>query len=345
MRYARWYPTVTTLPNGELLSIAGTDENRANVPIPEVWQVGGGWRTLTNASRLLPYYPWMFVAPNGSVFYAGPGAPTAYLNTANDGAWTFVGRSSFGHRDYGSAVMYEPGKVLIVGGGNPATNSAEIIDLNQSRPAWSYTSPMAFARRQLNATVLPDGKVLVTGGTSVGFSDPAGKVLPAEIWDPATGNWSTLASMAVERLYHSTAVLLPDGRILSAGGGRGASRIEIDRPTAEIYSPPYLFNANGSLAQRPTITSAPGSVSYGARFTVETADPASITAVTLVRLSSVTHAFNMNQRFNRLDYAVDGGGLTVTAPANANLAPPGHYMLFVLNGNGVPSIARIIRIG
>jgi hypothetical protein len=144
-----------------------------------------------------------------------------------------------------------------------------------------------------------------------------------------------MASMARPRIYHSTAVLLPDGRVLSAGGGRwGPSYLD-----AEFYSPPYLFKGT-----RPTITSAPATVGYGLDFFVQTPDGANITAVTLLRLGSVTHAFNANQRFLKLTFLPSAGGLTVRAPSTAALAPPGHYMLFLLNANGVPSVASIVRI-
>jgi hypothetical protein len=152
------------------------------------------------------------------------------------------------------------------------------------------------------------------------------------MWDPATGKWTTMDSITVYRGYHSTALLLPDGRVLSAGGEQtGAS--------AEIYSPPYLFKG-----ARPTITSGPSSVKYGQVFLVSTPDAANISQVTWIRLSSVTHSFNQNQRLNHLQFAQASGGLNITAPANANLAPPGHYMLFLVNSNGVPSVASIIQI-
>ena len=191
---------------------------------------------------------------------------------------------------------------------------------------------MAFARRQQNATLLPDGKVLVTGGTSgPGFNNPNTPVFAAEMWDPATETWTTMASAQIPRLYHSAAVLLPDGRVLTTGGN-GFTQ-------TEIYEPPYLFKGT-----RPTITSAPATVNYGQTFFVETTDAASVTQVTWISLSSTTHAFNMNQRINRLNFSQVAGGLNVVAPSNANLAPPGHYMLFILNGNGVPSVAKIIQL-
>jgi len=332
MNAGRWYPTNTALANGDVLVVSGSDEQGRMNPLPQVWQAGNGrWRSLTSATRDLPYYPFMY-GWNGKVFNAGPNQDTQYLDTSGTGAWTNVGLRKFGFRDYGSSVMYDDGKVLVVGGADPPTPTAEVIDLNAASPAWSDAARMANPRRQLNATLLPDGKVLATGGSSAaGFSEPSGAVHAAEMWDPATDSWTTLASSTRFRGYHSIALLLPDGRVLSAGGD--------NEPNAEIFSPPYLFKGS-----RPTVTSAPASVSYGQTFSVATPDAASVAKVTWVRLSSVTHAFNMNQRINVLSFSQAAGGLNVTAPANGNASPPGHYMLFVLNGNGVPSVAKIVQL-
>ncbi|SNS48399.1 Kelch motif-containing protein [Noviherbaspirillum humi] len=199
---------------------------------------------------------------------------------------------------------------------------------------------MKYARRQLNATILADGKVLVTGGMSgPGFNDAATAVLAAEMWDPLTGKWTEMASMKIPRLYHSTALLLPDGRVLSAGGGQPAPLNGVDNSNAEIYSPPYLFTGS-----RPTVKNAPATLQYGQGFFVETPDAGSIVKATWIRLGAVTHAFNMNQRINYLQFTKTATGLNVTAPADPNLTPPGHYMLFLINERGVPSIARIIQI-
>ena len=192
---------------------------------------------------------------------------------------------------------------------------------------------MSIARRQVNATLLPDGTVLVTGGTSgPGFNDATTPVYPAELWDPATETWTTLASSnGIPRLYHSAAVLLPDGRVLSTGGN--------DYPTPEAFSPPYLFKG-----PRPGLSGVPPTVGYGQHFSVQSPDAASITKVTLIRITSVTHAFNENQRLSVLSFTPRSGAVDIVAPATANIAPPGHYLLFIVNGSGVPSIGSIVQL-
>jgi galactose oxidase len=342
MSRARWYPTSTTLANGEILTLGGTDERGVDVETPEVWG-GNIWRSLEGARRILPYYPRTFVAPNGLVFYAGELPQSAYLDPKGSGRWIPVATSNYGRRDYGSAVMYRPGKVMIAGGSDPPdgepTRTAELIDLNQPTPSWRYTDPMTHARRQFNATLLPDGEVLVTGGTaSPGFSERAGAVRAPEVWDPSTGKWSAMASNRVARVYHSTTLLLPDGRILHTGSGDGPG---LPRElNAEIFSPPYLFRG-----PRPTITGAPSVVGYAEPFFLATPDAGRVVRATLVRLPSVTHGFDQDQRFLELPLQRTAGGLTLTGPESQTLAPPGPYMLFILNGAGVPSWAVMVRVG
>jgi len=359
MNAGRWYPTNTTLASGDVLVLAGTTTGYSNVnTLPQVWQVASGtWRDLSTALQgnvpdWADFYPFLYQAPNGKVFDAGPQQTSRYLDTSGTGAWSNVASSSLTYRDYGSSAMYADGKVLIVGGNprEPDPNatptilpsaSAEVIDLNAATPSWRSVAPMSIGRRQLNTTLLPDGKVLVTGGSSLpGFDNPAGAVLYAEMWDPATETWSIMAGYNRYRGYHSNALLLPDARVLIAGGGHPDPQGGSAQPNLEIYSPPYLFKG-----ARPTITSAPQQVLYGQIFFVGTPSPQSIAGVNWIRLSSTTHGFNQNQRINHLSFSQTTGGLLVTAPANANLAPPGHYMLFLLNSSGVPSVAQILHVG
>jgi hypothetical protein len=346
MQNGRWYPSNTTLASGEVLTLSGGDTSQATNLIPEVY-ANGTWRVLSTASLYLPYYSSAFVTPTGSVFVAGPSQTTYFLDPAGTGHWTSGPSSLYGYRDYGSALMYDAGKVLVAGGGAP-TASAEVIDLNAGPAAsWRAIASMAVARRQSNATILADGKVLVTGGSnSAGFNvaPTSAAVLAAELWDPATEQWKTLARMTHYRLYHSTALLLPDGRVLSAGSGQPSATGLTDDYTAEIFSPPYLFNADGTLATRPTITGAPTLVSYGQSFAVQTPAPASVSKVVWISIGAVTHSYNENQHAMRLAFAVGTTEITVTAPGRAALAPPGYYLLFIVDNRGVPSEARIVRV-
>jgi hypothetical protein len=335
MRRGRWYPTLTTLPSGDVLIISGFDERGAIVEEPEVWSPTG-LRGLSGARGNLPNYPRTFVAPNGKLFYAGHRQKTRYLDPSGTGSWTTVAERLYGVRDYGGAVMYEQGKILFVGGGR-TTNTAETIDLNSPSPHWEWTGSMAFPRRQLNATVLPTGEVLVTSGSSgTGFNDNALAVHAAEIWNPNTGRWTILASNTVNRTYHSTSLLLPDGRILHSGGEGGA---KAPPRGAELFSPPYLFKG-----PRPTITNAPKLVGYGTSFTVTTPDASKVAKVSLIGLGATTHAFDMGQRLLGLAFQRQTGALTIRAPASGNVAPPGHYMLFILNADSVPSVAKIVNV-
>ncbi len=348
MNAGRWYPTNTTLANGDVLVISGTTiDSLTKNTLPQVWQAKSGtWRDLTNAKNATPLgtiydlYPRMFLTADGTVFKVGGDKETWYLDTSGSGAWSPGPSSSFGWRDYGSAVMYDEGKILITGGGDPPTSTAEIIDLNVPAPAWQPVDSMAYARRHLNATLLPDGKVLVTSGTaSSDFNNATNAVRVAEMWDPETKKWSTMAAMQFPRVYHSTALLLPDGRVFVGGGGEPEPAGHENRRDVEIYSPPYLHRG-----AQPTITSAPASVTYGQTFSLQTPDVPSITNVNWIRLPSVTHSFDENQRMNKLDFSKASGGINVTAPLSAEVCPPGHYMMFILNVDGVPSVAEIIQI-
>jgi hypothetical protein len=343
MMGGRWYPTVTPLSNREMLITSG------RVDTPEVASAGGtSLRQLTSASLSLPLYPWMDIAPDGRAFYSGPDQTLRTLNTTGTGAWQTLGTRDSINRDYGGHAIFDIGKMLIAGGG-PSTQDARVINFNGATPMVTATAPMAFGRRQHNLTVLADGTVLATGGNSsgAGLVDLNAGVYAAEQWNPATGQWRTLASMQVTRQYHSTALLLPDGRVLSGGGGICGicDSVGYLAKNAEIFSPPYLFQADGTLAPRPMIDAAPSSTAYGAPMEIATANPASISKVALIRLGAVTHSDNMEQRYVPLSFTAGATSLTATAPANANVAPPGIYMLFIIDGNGVPSIARMVSVG
>ncbi|PTL76930.1 galactose oxidase-like domain-containing protein [Vitiosangium sp. GDMCC 1.1324] len=330
----RWYPTNTTLQNGEVLVLSGETHSAGSCnELPQVWQpTTGTFRNLTTAVRDLPYYPRMFLAPNGKMFLASPQRVSRWLDTEGTGTWYEGPRSAYVGRAYGAAVMYGS-KVLIIGGGSPPTTMVEELDLAAPSPTWKVRAPMAWPRRQLNATLMPDGKVLVTGGSSGSdFDDDNQPVKVPELYDPDTDTWTKLAPAADYRGYHSTALLLPDGRVLT-GGGR-------NRHTAEIFTPPYLKQDG----PRPTIQSAPAVIDPGTSFLVQTPNAAQVAKVTLISLGSVTHAFDQNQRFLKLPFTPASGGVTVTAPASNLAAPPGYYLLFLVDGRGVPSVGSIVKL-
>jgi len=352
MAQARWYPTATTLADGRVLVTSG--DNRPYDPtkppplvdasndIPEVYSPAANtWTQVPSAGRLMTLYPFMFVLPDGRIVDAGPDTTTRVLDP-NTWTWSTVGTSPI---DAMSAVMYRPGKILKSGTWSDpnftnlnVSKQAAVIDMNQPNPAWRLVGSMAYPRAYHNLTVLPDGTVLASGGTTHSDGqDATYAVFNAELWNPDTEQWTTLPAEQIERMYHSTALLLPDGRVLVAGGGGSGN--EINEANAEVYSPPYLFKG-----ARPTITSAPSVVSYGSAFAVATPDAASISSVALIRLGSVTHGFNQEQRYVPLSFTAGAGSLAVTAPASGNLAPPGYYMLFLVNSTGVPSVASFVRL-
>jgi hypothetical protein len=343
MAAGRWYPSVTPLTNGEMLITEGGPDT------PEVRKTDGTLRTLSTASLGLPLYPWLDVAPDGRVFYSGPDQTMRKLDPAGTGSWQSFGQRDAINRDYGSRAVYDVGKTLVAGGGS-SSSDARVIDTNGATPQVSATTPMAFGRRQHNLTLLADGSVLATGGNSTGggLVDMNGGVYNAERWDPATGQWTTLAAQAVTRQYHSTAVLLPDGRVLSSGGGICGTCDQVGylAKNAEVFTPPYLFKKDGSgeLAPRPEITSAPGTVSHGTSFQITTPNAASIRKVGLIRLSSQTHSVEMEQRYLPLGFTAGDGTLTANVPANVHTAVPGVYMLFIVDSAGVPSVAKMVTL-
>jgi hypothetical protein len=348
MAYGRWYPTAITLPDGRVLVVAG-DETCATciAAIPEIYTVATNtWQQSLSAAYAFPEYPHLFVLSDGRILATGSfqeAMATQVLNLSSQ-TWAIVDSAVVdGH----SSVMYRLNKFLKSGTSatsdppyGPAATTSYVLDMTQAQPAWRETAPMVFPRSYHNLTMLPDGSVLATGGglTTDPF-DQTQAVFAAELWSPSTETWMSMASMAVPRLYHSIALLLPDGRVLSAGGGRfGGGPID-DKLNAEIYSPPYLFKG-----VRPVITSAPSLISYNSSIAIATPDATRIASVSLLQLGSVTHHFNANQRYLSLTFATEGNGLNVQTPVNVNVASPGYYMLFIVDTNGVPSVAAILRL-
>ncbi len=340
----RWYPTNTPLPNGDVLISSGSAfELEKYVDRTEIFDSRTRTlRSLDGAVQIQSYYPFMYVLPGNKVFAAGSDSITRILDVTGNGKWATVGMTKAGrYRAYGSSVQYERGKIMVCGGNKQSPlASAEMIDMNVSGPSWKYTDSMHFSRRHHTAVILPDGKVFVNGGTSApGFNNADGAVKDAEIWDPLTGHWTLMARAASIRLYHSIALLLPDGRVLTGGGGHPGddANFEDAHPDFEIYEPPYLFQGT-----RPVITSAPDSIYYGKPFTVGSVNGGNL-KVSLFRLGCATHAWDHNTDFNRLAVTrLSAASLQVDAPADSVASAPGPHMLFLVDSAGIPSTAKIV---
>ena len=282
------------------------------------------------------------------MFDSGPQIDSHIFNPATQTWTTNVAQALYpNERTFGSSVLLPlrpaegyRARVMIMGGDNPATDTAEIIDLSQPAPAWRALPPMSAPRIQMNAVLLPTGKILALGGSTQNNVESTAS-LDADLFDPATETWSPAGRMARPRLYHSVALLLPDATVWVSGSNTAQGTFD---NTIEIYRPAYLFAPGGGLATRPTIGSAPAAVDYNASFQVTTSQAADIASVALVRPGSSTHAFNFEQRLVDLSFTAGNGTLTLTSPPNANIAPPGYYMLFLINRAGVPSQAAWVRL-
>jgi len=349
MAHGRWYPTPTVLGDGRVLTFSGLDEKGNTNSTTEIYTPGTGWSGATAAGWTPPLYPRMHVLPNGKVFYSGSG-PTSQIFDPVAGSWRSSAVTKYGgNRTFGSSVLlpltpangYTP-KVFIMGGGQSgSTATTELIDLSVATPAWTFGPSMSQPRIEMNAVMLPNGKVLALGG-SYNDEDTATASLNADLYDPVSNVFTSAGANAFPRLYHSVALLLPDASVMFAGGNPVRGSYE---PHIEIYKPAYLFDSSGAAAVRPTITSSPNTaVFYGNTFNVQTPDAASISQVVLVRPGSPTHAFDQEQRLVGLSFTAGAGSLTVTAPPSGNIAPPGYYMLFLLNSSGVPSVASFIQV-
>lgn len=341
MHRPRWYASAITLPNNEILIQGGL----GGADYPEIRATDGSYRLMTNipTGNLSWFYPRNFLAPDGSIF--GFSESTMYqIGLARGGSIRTIGQlpgDNIGNKS--TAVMFEPGRILQLGGGRDAdqgSNGATIIDLNRREPRATQINPMQYPRQWANATVLADGKVLVSGGSRVANAD-ADVAYTTELYDPRHGDWREGATAAQMRLYHSMSLLLPDGTVLTGGGGVPGPQRNLN---VEIYYPPYLFNRDGSRATRPRIDSAPMSISPGKMLTFSSKDAHTLRRVALVKTGSVTHSFDVDQRFIELFWFRIGDTVMAWLNDDRNQFPPGTYMLFALNRDGTPSEASILRI-
>lgn len=329
----------------------------------------GTWTNLPDALLQQPFYPLVFTISGGS----SAGGRVATASTANSvthyldlpgpgqtsGNW-----QPFTNGDVGfvpqSGVLYRPNKLMVAGGQSitkpyPVVGTTKSLDASSVSSSW-MTSDSMTPRYYHNLVQLPDGKVLAVGGNATTNRNNDAPILRPQLWDPdgnnGAGTWTpmsgadTLHASTLKRGYHSTALLLPDARVLVSGGENDSSKYY-----ADIFCPPYLFNADGSLATRPVIQASPRHVSFGQTFIVGVNQGANVASMCLVRPAATTHGFDENQRFVPLSYALTAlnapGGTyyKVTVPSDSSVVPPGDYLLFVLNAGGTPSVARWVRIG
>jgi Domain of unknown function (DUF1929)/Glyoxal oxidase N-terminus len=339
MAFARWYPSNVQLPDGRTLVLGGRNAAGTGTIVQlEIFDPATGvWTRLPRAAdKQTGLYPRTALLPNGKVLMVRQSGVASSFDPMTN-VWKHVDVLNEGSRLNGSVVLL-PGlhKFMYAGGENKsgvATDTAEVIDMRSATPHWTYTGSMSFPRINPNLVLLADGTVLaVGGGTTMG---PSGAVKEAELYDPVSGSWTTMARQTATRTYHSTALLLPDGRVLSAGATSGLP----EQTTVDIYSPPYLFRGS-----RPTISSAPTVVRYSQVFNIATVNASEISSIALIRSGAVTHSVNFDQRYVDLDFTIGRGVVTATAPASANQAPPGHYMLVIVDSQGVPSVARFMLL-
>lgn len=377
----RYYPTAITLGDGSVLTVSGNDESGGPAETVERMVPGEGWSTLPSAERSMDFYPRLHQLPNGDVVRVGQEQRSLFLDT-DTWTWSQGPDGNYGQRWGGVSAML-PGldRVLVTGGGSwgfggeghqtagvlrddvggiaenvvdglttggqPATGHTEVLDLSGDEPTFEETEPMTFPRRDLALVLLADGDALAVGGGS-GWEAFPGWVEHArspELFDAEDETWSLMAPADRHRGYHSTAVLLPDGRVLVGGGDVEASTTGADEEpassTISIFSPPYLFQGS-----RPSIETAPDKVTYGdGSFTVTSPDAGDVSEVTLVRMGATTHSLNTDQRVLEPSFTRDGTALTVDAPDDGARAPPGAYMLFLVDGEGVPSVAATVMVG
>jgi galactose oxidase len=363
MKVARGYNADAVTSSGKVFTIGGSwPSYNGQDKKGELWSSSSGSWTALNGIPSTPmvapdpYGPyrgdnhaWLFGVAGNKVFHAGPSAKMNWFDTTGSGSYTSAGnRGTSAYAMNGNAVMYDVNRILTLGGAPAydeaaASNRAYTIDITSGVKV-TQTGSMTHARAFANSAVLPDGKVFVSGGQSFAYVFKDGTAtLAGEMWNPSTGTFSLMAAASIPRTYHSISILLPDARVLVGGGGLCGS-CETNHPDLQYYSPGYLFTPSGLTASRPVITSAPITATYNAQINVTASG--GVTRFVLVRMGSVTHSINNDQR--RIPVTISsqsGTSFTLKTPATSGIATPGYYMLFGLDASGVPSKAAIIKIG
>src|SRR5262245_48319584 len=359
----RWYGTATALADGRIMAMSGLNQTGGTSQTIEIYDLqlaGAGWNPPTSVPFIPPLFPRLHLLPGGRVFFTGHGSSMSTANAwifdpATEG-WTQSAPTNVNRR-YGSSVLlpllppsYVPRVMNFGGGRDPATSSTDIIDLSVATPSYTAGPNMSTGRVQMNAIILPNGKILAEGG-SLNNEVPNTPGKTADLYDQVSNTMGSAGTAAFSRLYHSTALLLPDATVVSMGSNPSLrGRYE---PAIEIYTPSYLYDANDHLitTDRPRITglSFSGPIHYGMPFSVSYTSTSPISSAVLIRPGSATHAFDMDQRLIGLcgdtsPCSASGNTLSLTTPPDGSIAPPGYYMLFLLDSAGVPSKAWFIQL-
>ena len=368
MAHGRWYPTLITLGDGRALAATGLTEdfnNPHNMTLEIYNPANNNWQLLhlPNGFPGLPLYAHLFLMADGRILFDGGRmddeiqVDPCILDLTHNPVHTVpvFGMEGGGMRNQSASVLLPPAqdqRVMIMGGGpagkpnkTDAIDNVDIVDLKDPHPHFVPAAPLNFPRLHLNSVLLPDHTVFVTGGSLKQEDVPLARLQP-EIYDPAKDTWTPMAPSTVPRLYHSTALLLPDATVLSSGGNPdGGTHVQWDHDPEEemrleVFSPPYLFKG-----PRPAITSAPEQCTYGQTIQIMSQQSANIRWASLIRNGVTTHSFDTNQRLVDLTINSRNGGIVkATVPQNRNIAPPGWYMLFLVDNNGVPSVASWIQL-
>lgn len=357
----RWYATNIALPNNEIFASFGQQaENRSEKydPVTDQWvrTPNANLQTLLNEHNAQnnggdsQWLAHLAMQPDGKVFHGGPGPSFSIFDPVGGDSEQNLGQlANDRFRMWGNAVSYDAGKVLLIGGSDqkrePRTVDSNVyeVDLNGPTPVVTPGTPMNIARSLSNSITLPNGEIIVVGGNQDGatFSDDTA-VFPTEIYNTENKAWRVVDSVDVPRTYHSTLTLLKDARVLSAGGG-ACGNCSVNHLDAQIYSPPYLFNADDSPALRPTLSNVPAESHAGATLNVNASND--IQRFTMIRLAAHTHHINTDHRFVSVDAVANGNGqYTLTLTANPNVLIQGYYWLFAINANGTPSVGQTIQI-
>ncbi|WP_371647158.1 galactose oxidase-like domain-containing protein [Streptomyces mirabilis] len=362
MNEARWYPTLTTMSDGKILSLSGLDEIGQLVPGKnEVFDPKTKKWTYTKGIRQFPTYPAISLMQNGEMFYSGSNAGYGPDNVGRDpGVWDVAtnkftklpGLSDPNMMETSGTVLLPPAqdeKYMVIGGGGVgesklSSKKTRLIDLKDKNPRFVDGPELEKGTRYPQSSILPDDTVLVSGGSEDYRGRSDSNILQARIYDTKSNSFDRVADPLVGRNYHSGSILLPDGRVMFFGSNSLYADKANTKPATfeqriEIYTPPYLYRDS-----RPDLTGGPKTIARGGSATFTSQHVSTIRTARLIRPSASTHVTDVDQRSIALDFKKTKNGVTVTVPKNRNLVESGWYMLFVTDDQGTPSKAQWVKV-